>query len=256
MRRLLAALASLALAGCVVGPSYRHPESAPSTQSGFVAARPGTVAADPLPAGWWHLYQDAELDSLVADALVANTDLRVAAANLQRAEAALREVRTQRLPTTEVGGSVVHGRGSVSIPGVTRIETLPSTSSVTESTVPNSTVSGGPAGNAGTLFSGVLGVAYQVDLFGRITRSIQAARADAESTEATEDAVRVTVAADTTDAYLQTCTLQEQIDVAKASLDLVSRSYQITRRQVQLGAASDYDLSRIGVLVEQTRDRS
>lgn len=283
-------VALMPLAGCAVGPNYRHPPVAPSAGLRFSGGTPAASIVTPLPLGWWHLYQDPVLDDLVARALVANTDLRIAAANLARAQAELREARSERLPTTQITGGATYGRGSVVIPGSGRAGvssnsggtgTGSSNGSTTGGTTGTGTGTGGSTGSSstgggtgtggtgsssgsnqsageagsgtGVIYSAGFGVAYEIDLFGRITRAIQAARADAEATQATEDAVRVTVAADTTDAYLRGCVLQEQIDVALASLKLVAQSYAITQRQVRLGAASDYDLSRIGVLVEQTR---
>lgn len=280
MRRLLPLLALTPLAACAVGPNYRHPPIAPTAQLPFAGGTPAASVVTPLPLGWWHLYRDAALDELVARALVANADLRVAAANLARAQAELREARSERLPTTQITGGATYGRGSVVIPGAGRAGAMSGTGTGTGgtgagtgtstgnggSTTGGGTGTGGAGSSSGSnqsagesgsskgvIYSAGFGVAYEIDLFGRITRAIQAARADAEATQATADAVRVTVAADTTQAYLQACTLQEQIDVALSSLKLVAQSYEITKRQVRLGAASDYDLSRIGVLVEQTR---
>ncbi|MEV9607759.1 TolC family protein, partial [Klebsiella pneumoniae] len=80
-------LPALALSACVVGPNYSRPTT-PVTASGggFVEARAGAaVAATPLPEHWWRLYDDPSVDRLVTEALAHNTDIRVAAANLERA---------------------------------------------------------------------------------------------------------------------------------------------------------------------------
>src|SRR3954447_21390276 len=110
MKRFLIPLAALALSGCVVGPNYVSPAPHQPAQAGFVsAASPAFVPAEP-PADWWRLYDAPILDRLVAEALAANTDLRVAAANLRQAQAALRETRTARLPTTQINAGAGYGR--------------------------------------------------------------------------------------------------------------------------------------------------
>lgn len=218
------AFAALApLAGCAVGPGYRAPVTGVPAAAPFANAGAAIDPAGARPANWWSLYRDPALDALVAEALAHNSDLRIAAANLERARAVLSEERAARLPTTQLTAAASRERN-------------------------------GQTGNrATTLYSAGAGLAYEIDLFGRVTRSIEAARADLAAIEAARDAVRVTVAAATTQAYLDACVIGRRIDVARRSLALIDESRAITRRQVALGAGSDYDLARIGVLAEQTR---
>ena len=87
--RLMTAGLGLLLSACtVVGPDYKQPEHAainrPDLQGELAGASVNTVSA-PVPGDWWRLYHDATLDTLVQQALLSSTDLRVAAANLQRA---------------------------------------------------------------------------------------------------------------------------------------------------------------------------
>ena len=137
-----------------------------------------------------------QLDTLVEEALEHNSDLRVAAANLERALGVLSEERAALIPTTEINASATRERNS----------------------------------NTGyqpkTIYSAGFSPSYEIDLFGRVRRSIEAARADAQSLAATRDATRVTVAAATTQAYFDVCLLGVRLDVAKSSLDLISASYQ------------------------------
>lgn len=265
LRRAAATLlAPLLASACVVGPNYRRPEPTRIEASAFQAAAPGAAEPLPLPPHWWTLFQDPALDALVETALANNTDLRVAAANLRRERAVLREVRSQRLPTTEVTGGVDYGRGTAAtrgsiarIGGATGTADTGNASGGSGDSSNGGTTGEGPTtsagGNTDFAFSGGVEATWEVDLFGRITRGIQAARADVAATAAAEDDARVTVASDTTETYLQVCALGQQIDVATAALELVGQTYKLTQKQVQLGAASDFDLARVGVLVEQTR---
>ena len=76
------------VAGCAVGPNYRTPDTLPGSALKLREADVASVSPSPLPPRWWGLFDDADLDRLVEKALAHNTDLRQAAANLQRARAA------------------------------------------------------------------------------------------------------------------------------------------------------------------------
>ena len=83
---LFASLSALALSACAAGPDRVASTLPPAATSGpFLSAGAVPVAASPLPADWWRLYRDPVLDGLVADALAANTDIRQAAARIERA---------------------------------------------------------------------------------------------------------------------------------------------------------------------------
>ena len=106
VKRALSFLSITLLAGCaVVGPDYHVPEGAMISQSGvqgdFLSGK-AVANAEPLPERWWTLYNDPALDALVVQALQANTDLRVAEANLQRSVALL----DARGASRELQGSV------------------------------------------------------------------------------------------------------------------------------------------------------
>jgi NodT family efflux transporter outer membrane factor (OMF) lipoprotein len=98
-----------------------------------------------------------------------------------------------------------------------------------------------------------LDVSYEVDLFGRVRRTIQAARADYEAQQATEDIARISVAGETTRAYVNACAYAQELDVAQRSLKLVTQNYQLTVQQADAGAATDFDVARARELVAQIR---
>src|SRR6185437_688603 len=91
------------------------------------------------------------------------------------------------------------------------------------------------------------------NLFGRVRRSIEAARADDEAVAAARDVVKITVAAETARAYAQICAFGEQLDVARRSLDVVSREEGITANRLKAGAGSQFDVVRAQGLVAQVR---
>lgn len=229
MKRLSLTLAALALSGCMVGPDYVSPAPKAPAQAPFVSASaPPFVPAEP-PADWWHLFNAPILDKLVADALAANTDLRVAAANLKQARAALRETRSQRLPSTTVSGSAGYGQ------------------------VAGSTVGAPGAGPRGDTYDAGIDVGYQIDLFGKIARGIEASRADVEAVQASYDLARVTVVAETIRAYADACSAGSQLKVARQSLSVQEQTFDLTRRLFEGGRGTALDTSRASALLEQTR---
>ncbi len=281
MRTALAALpaaaAALLLAGCVVGPHYRTPNVEPVAPAGFAEAS-GATGAQPPPGRWWRLYDDPVLDALVQKALVRNTSLRQAAASLEEARGVLDEARAGLFPSTGVAAGLTRGRasqvtgsaanaasttaggggGTVSATG--GASGVTSTGATGTGTTGTSGASGASTGAgtigrpaAQTVYSLAASASYEVDLFGRIRRGIDAARADVQAQAAAVDLARTAVAAETTRAYVGACTAAEEADVARRSLELVSDSFDIVVRQRDLGAASDYDVANTRTLVEQTR---
>ena len=85
LKHLTTLASALALAACAVGPNYAPPATPSAAAGPFVAAkRPAVQPLAPVEGNWWRLYNDPVLDGLVADALAANTDIRVAVARLAR----------------------------------------------------------------------------------------------------------------------------------------------------------------------------
>ncbi|HYD13091.1 MAG TPA: TolC family protein [Allosphingosinicella sp.] len=229
MKKLLLPLASsLALAACTVGPDYARPQTPAAAGGAFIGAgNPAFTLAEPEP-GWWRLYQDPVLDQLIADAFARNTDLRVATANLARARALLRETRAGRLPQVGVSAGATYGR------------------------VPETQVA--PGGQREDWqFDAGLNVAYEVDLFGRVTRSIEAGRADAAAEEAARDAVKTIVAAETARAYADAAAAAQRLEVAEHSLQLIERTRQVTIRRFEAGRGTGLDVARVTSLSEQQR---
>ena len=227
MKRLSALLLPLTLAACAVGPDYQRPAALPAEQVRLAEAlENGAVTPSPLPDQWWRLFQDAELDRLVAQALAKNTDLRAAAANLQRARAMLSEAGAARLPTTGTSAQFSHSQQV--IPALGR-------------TVTND------------FFSLGFDASYEADLFGGVSRSIEAARADAASAQAAVDAARVAVAAETTRAYAAACGFGEQADVARETESLQARTLDLTERRLAAGRGTRAEVDAATVLVEQAR---
>lgn len=226
MRKLLFLL-SLTTAGCAVGPRYEPPQPVAKAAGAFTTGAAGVASAAELPDHWWRLYNDPVLDGLIEQALAVNTDLRIASANLAKAEAVLGEVRGGRLPTTDLSGGISYGSGAG---GIAR-----------------------PAGDRQWAHSGGLAVAWEVDLFGRVGRAIGAARADAEAVEAARDAVRVTVAAETARAYGDACAFGASVAIARTSLETAQDSLRIVTAQERAGSVGRLEVERAAGAVATAR---
>ncbi len=228
VRTLLAAASALTLAACTVGPNYSSPIPAAPAQADFVSAGSPAFNGDEPPGRWWSLFNDPVLDRLVEEALTANTDLRVAAANLAQARAVLQETRAGRLPTTNV------------------------TTGVTRSGVPSAQTPGFEIPDQ-TVFDIGLDVGYQVDLFGRVRRAVEASRADVESVQAAFDVTRISVAAETARAYADACNAGRQIAVARDSVRIQEDTFDLTRRLFEGGRATALETSQASAQLEQSR---
>lgn len=193
-----------------------------SEANGAIAnvSKPGAVSIEAVPDDWWQLYDDPKLDALVKEALAANTNVRVALANVQRAVALYHEVESENLP--QGGVQAEAARAQISGESLLKEEKLP---------VVNIAVA-------------TLGISYQIDFFGKLARADEAALAAAEASQAALDVARVSVAAETVRAYVQSCAANHEYDIANEQLKLQERSVAITRKLVDAGRDQPTDLLR------------
>jgi len=220
------------LAACRVGPNYHVPALPSGAQAPLVSLNTAVETPAAPPDAWWRLYNDSRLDALVEEALQANRTLAAADAHFAAARAALSAVHAARYPSTSAFAGGIYGRDAV-------------TDEILELT--------GRPPQTFWLFEDIFQAAYEVDLFGRVHREIEAANANADAVAATRDGVRVVVAAETARAYAAICALGEEIDVAHHSLDIVSHEADITVKRHEAGANSVYDVTRAQALVAQVR---
>jgi NodT family efflux transporter outer membrane factor (OMF) lipoprotein len=231
MRRLLMGLLVL-LAACRAGPDYHAPAAPQDAAAPFTAVNETLESRAPTPDAWWRLYQDPRLDAFVQEALAANRDLAAAQANLAAARAVLTQTRASRLPSTEISAGGLRGRDAV-------------TDEILELT--------GRRPQTIWLFEDLFQVAYEVDLFGKLRREVEAASATTEAAAAARDGVRVIVAAETVRAYAAVCALGEQVVVSRRSLGIVTREADITRHRFEAGGGSSYEVKRAQALAAQVQ---
>lgn len=234
LRTLALACSALALSACAtVGPDYAVPDKAavkaPDAQGRFLESGVAAVSQAPPPDGWWKLYDDPVLNSLVAEALEANTDVRVAVANLARAHATATEADDAGGFTVSTSAAAQRARES----GEQYLLTEPL-----------------PAMNLADM--GVK-VSYQVDLVGRLKRLSEAAHADAEASQAALDLTRVSVAADVASAYVQACSAGHELETAQHTVALQEKRLAATERLVAAGRGASLDVTRARALLDEAR---
>jgi multidrug efflux system outer membrane protein len=225
---LVAALAGAWLSGCAIGPDYKRPPvPAPPAFRGQAADTPE------LPDGksfgdlrWWEVFQDAELQGLLRAALVNNFDVRIAAARVLEARAQVGITRADQFPQVSAGGSAGRSRLSTNA-----FPPLPPT--VTE-------------GDNFEL-SGSLG--YEVDLWGRLRRASEAARAQLLASKEARATVLSTLVSDVGTAYFQLRELDLELDIAKRTLASRQSSLRLVRLRRDRGIASGLDVRQAEVLV-------
>lgn len=207
------------LAGCAVGPDYHRPQTAVDAQFAN-AAEPGLASGDTLER-YWTAFADPLLDGLVDDALAHNKDLAAAQANLSAARAVRRLVGFDQFPTVTLAGSYTHNLDSrQELPGYDQHDREFDTA------------------QAG--FDGL----WELDLFGRVRRNVEAARGDVGASEATLRDARVSVIAEVARDYLVLRGLQDQLALTQRNADNQLSTEKLTRTRLEAGRGNELDTSR------------
>jgi multidrug efflux system outer membrane protein len=212
-------VATAVLAGCAIGPDYKRPVVAePPTFRGQATAEAASLADVP----WWELFQDSRLLALIQEALARNYDVGIAAARVREARANLGVARSDLYPSFDYGVSA--GRGKVT-PGVAGSP-------------------GGPAARASNFYSATMPASWELDIWGRIRRSNEAARATLFATEEARRGVWLTLVSDVAQAYFELLELDVQLEIARNSTDAYQRTYDLFLDRFRLGVASKLETSR------------
>ncbi|HEY2781689.1 MAG TPA: efflux transporter outer membrane subunit [Steroidobacteraceae bacterium] len=217
--RKWAVAAAIMLTGCAVGPNYRRPDT--PLDAHFANARePGFTETEAVEH-YWTSFSDPALDALVADALTHNKDLRVAEANLRAARAVRRLAGFDQFPTVNLAASYTHNLDSQEqLPGVDMHDRE------------------FDAAQAG--FDGL----WELDLFGRVRRNVEAARADVGAAAATLQDARVSVIAEVARDYFILRGLQDQLALTQRNADNQLSSLKLTRARLEAGRGNELDTSR------------
>ncbi len=217
MRRGWLAICLVGLGGCMVGPNYQRPAVTPPPQ--FRAGE--AAAANIADTKWFDLFQDEQLTAQVRLALAQNYDLQAAAARVLQARAQLGITRSQLFPTLSGAASFNAVRGS----SIGSFNFIPSGTDLN--------VSYTQAG-----FS----LGWELDVWGRIRRLTEAARADYFSTEEARRGVITTLVGDVTSAYFGLREEDLELQIARSTRDVAERSLNLTTVRRQGGVATSLDV--------------
>ena len=222
---LAASASSLTLAACASGADYRAPATealaAPAIRSDAALA---TQAEEPA-AQWWRALDDETLNNLVDKAFAENRDLRRAVANVKSARGVLSGERQNLRPA--VTGNADYDYGRPVNPG-------------------------GPVLADADSFAVGAGASWELDLFGRVRRGVEAARADAQGAAFVKRDVEALVAAETARAYVEYRGAEARLAVARANLDVQRKSLQLTSVRLDEGLGTRLDVARASAQVKST----
>jgi NodT family efflux transporter outer membrane factor (OMF) lipoprotein len=221
----------LFLAGCTVGPKYQRP--AVSVPTAFRAPDPLTVAQGNSLGNlqWFEVFKDAQLQTLIRDALEGNFDVRDAVARVEEARANVGIVRSNQFPNFGVSGQVDINRlsrdGATALPEVI----LPSQNR-----------------NFGTATLGLL--SYEIDIWGKLRRATESARASLLSAEENRKAVVATLISDVAAAYLTLRELDYTLEISQRTLATRRQSLELTQSRQTGGVSTLLDLRQAEQLVD------
>src|SRR5213592_588861 len=218
----LAPIVTLALAGCAVGPNYKRPTT--ETPAHYKAEALGSwkrgQPGDHVPKGdWWNIFGDQTLNDLQGRATGANQELKAAVARVEQARATARVARSELLPTLNADSSYTRQRFS-----------------------PNQVPSFGDL--TANNYRGALDLSYEIDLWGRVRRGFESARADAQASLAAFHNVLLALQADVAQNYFALRALDAEIATVTGTMNLRKEQVRLVRSRFEGGIGSELDVAR------------
>jgi multidrug efflux system outer membrane protein len=207
----------LLLCGCAVGPNYKRPS----------AEAPSTFRSDPAPTNksfadldWWRVYQDPILQALVREAFTNNYDLRIAVTRVEQSRALAMQVRSQFVPSVGYSGVVSRGRNELF-----------------GSTLPDN-------GSTYTSAAAAVNAFWEVDLWGRVRRSNEAALSRLLASVEARHGIRLTLLSEVATDYFQLLELDRELEIAGRTTNSFAESLKIFSQRVAGGTASALESAR------------
>lgn len=215
--RLLAALTAVcAVAGCAVGPDYKRPDVAEASQFRFQVQPAEAASIADLP--WWSVFNDKALQSLITEALTNNYDLQVAVTRIEQARALVGVARADFFP--QIGYQGFAGREKTFIP-------LEGSSNLTY--------------NA---FGGLLSAAWEIDVWGRVRRATESARASLYAQEDVRRGVMLTLVSSVAASYFSLIELDRELAIANESRDTYRQTLDLFTSRFHAGRDSKLGVTR------------
>ena len=207
------------IAGCTVGPDYKRPDIAVPPAWRTAVGTSSSLAG----LGWWQLFKDQTLQNLVRTALKNNNDLQLAVARVAEARALLGLARSAQFPELNAGTRYRNDRESeTSFPPIEKFGVNPNFD----------------------LYRADLDASFEVDLWGRLRRATEAARAELLANQENQRTVLMTLVADVAQNYFDLLELDREAEIDRRTLASRSASLDLVRRRYDDGLASELDLKR------------
>lgn len=216
-RIVLVLVLVLGFCGCSVGPNYKRPRL--DVPPEFRAAAPIISTNSLADVAWWQIFKDEDLQHLVRTALTNNYDLRIAMSRVAQARAVWAENRSQFFPQLTYSGSI--GRGKNSASGNAVFE----------------------SGATASAISAAANAAWEIDLWGRIRRLNESARAQFFASEENRRNVLISLISQVAQAYFQLLALDQQLEIARRSTNSFGESYRIFSQRLEGGVVSKLETS-------------
>ncbi len=212
----------LLFAGCAVGPNYqRPPVNVPETFRGVTDNSTNSFANLP----WWQVFHDDTLQNLIRTALTNNYDLRIAVTRVEQERALAAQARSQFYPQVDYGVFAGKGRNvSANMPS--------------------------PTGTGGSVFGGDVNASWEIDLWGRLRRLNESARAQFLASEEARRDVTISLIAQVAQDYFQLLALDRQLEIARQSTNSFGESLEIFNERLHGGVASKLETSSAEALMD------
>ncbi|HXA36720.1 MAG TPA: efflux transporter outer membrane subunit [Steroidobacteraceae bacterium] len=231
------AAALIALGGCAAGPNYRPTTPVLPASYETQAALSARVTQEPAPPldTWWSGFDDPELQRIIERVLAQNLDLAAAIARVAQARAVAQEAGAREWPEAHLDAAVQTQRQSLdspigkiasALPGYERDQTLRDIDA---------------------------GASWEIDLFGGLRRGAEAARADAQTAEALQGGVRISVAAEAADAYFRLRAFEARIALTRAQIDIDQQLLDLVRQRQTDGVGTDLESAQAKALLSHAR---
>jgi outer membrane protein, multidrug efflux system len=230
-KTIVCALSLLVLCGCTVGPNYQRPKLVTPAQFRAPEPLPVAEAASLADLKWFEIFKDDQLQALIRTALVQNYDLRDAAARVEEARASLGITRSNQFPQFGASGGIDFNRlsreGAEPIPAVLL-----------------------PSQNRSFGSASLNLLSFEVDLWGRLRRATEAARANLLSAEENRKTVITTLVSDVATAYLSLRELDYELEISQRTLQTRRESLELTKSRQSGGVSTLLDLRQAEQLVD------
>jgi NodT family efflux transporter outer membrane factor (OMF) lipoprotein len=231
MAGTISVLSMLLFAGCTVGPNYRRPAAeVPATYKEVGDWKPAQPNDQSLSGNWWEIFQDPQLNALEAQVNVSNQNLKAAEAQYTQARAQLRYQRADFFPTVTAGASATRNRIS--------------------SHRPASAVANGVTYND---FQIPFELSYQIDLWGRVRRTVESSRDQAQASAADLAAVNLSMHAQLALDYFQARTFDAEEQLLNSTVAQYEQALQLIENRYAGGLASDLEVEQARTQLETTR---